>query len=62
MQDGNQGSFSATELADIMAIWRGVSEDYGPFGVDVTTEDPGPSYPLSSYARVAIGGSSADCE
>ena len=30
-------AFSDAELAAIAAIWRGVAEDYVPFGVDVTT-------------------------
>lgn len=30
-------AFSSQELAAIVAIWRGVSEDYWPFGIDVTT-------------------------
>jgi subtilisin-like proprotein convertase family protein len=37
----NNPSFSATELANIREIWERVSEDYLPFNVDVTTEDPG---------------------
>lgn len=36
--DGNQASFSDTELAKIQDIWKRVSEDYAPFDVDVTTE------------------------
>lgn len=39
--DNNPSSFSATELANIREIWERVSEDYLPFNVDVTTEDPG---------------------
>jgi len=62
LQDGNVGSFSASELADILTIWRSVSEDYAPFNVDVTTEDPGAAYLATSGTRVAIGGSSSDCE
>jgi len=34
-------TFSASELATVQAIWAGVAEDYAPFDVDVTTEDPG---------------------
>lgn len=34
-------TFSASELARIEEIWRRVSEDFAPFDVDVTTEDPG---------------------
>ena len=39
--DNNTSSFSVTELANIREIWERVSEDYLPFNVDVTTEDPG---------------------
>jgi hypothetical protein len=39
--DGNPGSFSATEQQRIHDIWQIVSDDFAPFDVDVTTEDPG---------------------
>ena len=39
--DGNIFSFSSTEITNITEIWRRVSEDYAPFNVDVTTQDPG---------------------
>jgi PKD repeat protein len=65
--DGNSGSFSASELANIQEIWKRVSEDYAPWDVDVTTEEP----PLESLRktsssdtaygiRMVIGGSSYD--
>lgn len=38
--DGDS-QFSNAELARIQAIWARVAEDYRPFDVDVTTEDPG---------------------
>lgn len=38
--DGNPASFSATELERIQYIWQRVAEDYAPFDVDVTTEEP----------------------
>ena len=38
--DGNPASFSATELDRIQYIWQRVAEDYAPFDVDVTTEEP----------------------
>ena len=34
-------AFSATELTRIAGVWQRVAEDYAPFDVDVTTEDPG---------------------
>lgn len=38
--DGNRSSFSAAERAAITSIWSRVAEDYAPFNVDVTTEEP----------------------
>lgn len=38
--DGNPAAFSDTELTRIQNIWRRVAEDYAPFDVDVTTEEP----------------------
>jgi PKD repeat protein len=65
--DGNPGSFSSAELERIQYIWQRVVEDYAPFDVDVTTEDPGlealrkTSSTDSAYGiRVCIGGSSSD--
>jgi hypothetical protein len=34
-------TFSTNELARIQEIWMSVAEDFMPFDVDVTTEDPG---------------------
>ncbi len=39
--DGNPSSFSNVELDRIQDIWKLVAEDYAPFDIDVTTEDPG---------------------
>ena len=38
--DGDPTTFNATELDRIQAIWQRVAEDYAPFDVDVTTEEP----------------------
>ena len=38
--DGNAGSFSNGEMDSIQGAWARVAEDYAPFNVDVTTEDP----------------------
>lgn len=38
--DGSPTSFSTTETNNIAEIWRRISEDYSPFDVDVTTEQP----------------------
>ncbi|MBU2074458.1 MAG: fibronectin type III domain-containing protein [Actinobacteria bacterium] len=34
-------AFNAEEHATIQEVWQRVAEDYAPFDVDVTTEDPG---------------------
>ncbi len=39
--DGNYNTFSSTERLNIQNIWERVSEDFRPFNVDVTTQDPG---------------------
>ncbi len=39
--DGDAARFSALERTVIRSVWQRVSEDYAPFDVDVTTEDPG---------------------
>ena len=39
--DGKKSAFSEEEISDIAEIWQQVAEDYVPFDVDVTTEDPG---------------------
>lgn len=36
-------AFSTTEMDAIQGIWQRVSEDFAPFDVDVTTEQPAPS-------------------
>ncbi len=38
--DGNPKAFSETELNNIREIWQRVAEDYAPFDVDITTEEP----------------------
>ncbi|MBA3485329.1 MAG: hypothetical protein H0T51_26340, partial [Pirellulales bacterium] len=60
-------SFSDTELERIQRIWERVAEDYIPFNVDVTTEDPGVDALRDGGGsdtrwgvRVVIGGSSSD--
>lgn len=39
--DGAPGTFSDAERNEIVSVWKRVSEDYAPFDVDVTTQDPG---------------------
>jgi Metallo-peptidase family M12B Reprolysin-like len=65
--DGNVASFSDPERQRIQLIWERVSEDFIPFNVDVTTEDPGAAALTKSGSpdeewgiRIVIGGSSSD--
>ena len=60
-------SFSDAEKERIQGIWMRVAEDYLPFDVDVTTEEPGSAALLRSGAsdtqwgvRMVIGGNSND--
>jgi hypothetical protein len=39
--DANGAAFTDSEKEKIQTIWQRVAEDYAPFEVDVTTEDPG---------------------
>lgn len=59
-KDNSPSTWSADELADIVAIWRSVAEDYAMFDVDVTTVDPGNAALTNSGIRVAIGGAYTD--
>jgi PKD repeat protein len=38
--DGNPSAFSGAELTNIREIWQRVAEDYAPFDVDITTQEP----------------------
>lgn len=40
-RDSNSGAFSNSELSQMREIWKLVAEDFAPFDVNVTTEDPG---------------------
>jgi PKD repeat protein len=40
-QDGDPNTFNESERAAIQGIWKRVAEDYAPFAIDVTTQDPG---------------------
>ena len=60
-------SFSDAEKERIQGIWERVVEDYIPFDVDVTTEDPGSAVLMQAGAgdqewgvRMVIGGDSSD--
>ncbi|MEO5961513.1 MAG: PKD domain-containing protein [Opitutaceae bacterium] len=39
--DGDPATFNVDERAAIESIWKRVAEDYAPFAIDVTTQDPG---------------------
>ena len=52
-------AFSDAELAIIQGVWRRVSEDYAPFGVDVTTEFTTEAAITRSSAADAVYGTRA---
>ncbi len=65
--DGDTSSFNAAELQRINNIWERVAEDFAPFDVDVTTEEPALDRLINSGGgdqnwgvRVAIGGNYSD--
>jgi|GEM_PF-1669801 len=66
--DGNVSSFSDLELERIQFIWERVVEDFSPFDINVTTEEPSDLSDLTRSGpgdqrwgvRVAIGGSAND--
>ena len=39
--DGSPSTFSSEELNRIQEVWHRTAEDFSPFDIDVTTEDPG---------------------
>lgn len=63
---GDGPGFSAEERAMVQEIWARVAEDYAPFDVDVTTQDPGSAALLRSstgdpaYGLRVLIGSNAD--
>jgi hypothetical protein len=65
--DKNPNAFSNAELERIQYIWQRVAEDFAPFNIDVTTQDPGEAALDNTGGsdtrwgvRVAIGGSYSD--
>jgi hypothetical protein len=65
--NGDASTFSNYERYKIQETWLRVAEDYAPFDVDVTTQDPGVAglsksngADTSYGVRVVIGGSSTD--
>lgn len=64
--DSDYGAFNDSEKAAIQDIWSRVAEDFLPFAVDVTTEDPGIDSLLNTGGsdtswgiRVVVGGDGA---
>jgi hypothetical protein len=54
--DGNPNAFNTNELSNIISIWNRVAEDFIPFDVDVTTEEPPANALLrTSQADTAYG-------
>ena len=58
--DGDSTTYNAEERGDIQKMWYLVSEDFLPFTIDVTTEDPGPGFPgmravVDGSARYSYG-------
>ena len=41
--DGDPDTFNATEIDRIQKTWQIVAEDFSPFDINVTTQDPGPA-------------------
>ena len=64
--DGNPSTFTDTELDRIQRIWQRVAEDYAPFNIDITTQDPGSAALMKTSSqdtdwgvRVIVGGDGA---
>jgi subtilisin-like proprotein convertase family protein len=54
--DGDPSTFSSAELLRIQMIWDRVAEDFSPFDVDVTTEEPPANQLANDGIRAIIGG------
>jgi hypothetical protein len=54
--DADVNNFSQQELDNIVEIWKGVSEKYSPFNLNVTTVDP---HSLQRAMNIVIGGNGA---
>ena len=54
--DADRSAFSTGERVEVQNIWQRVSEDFAPFDVDVTTQDPGaPALVRTDSADQAFG-------
>ena len=56
--DGDATTFSQQELDNIVEVWKRVAEEFAPFHIDVTTEDPG-DFTDGVGMRISIGGDGA---
>jgi hypothetical protein len=54
-RDGDTTTFNADEVSHITGTWMRVAEDYAPFRVDVTTEEPASFGPTVGTAVVTQG-------
>jgi hypothetical protein len=55
--DGDESTFTDHELANIVDIWKAVSEDYSAFNINVSTVEPAvlaPGVPIANANRVAL--------
>lgn len=59
--DATRTAFTTVELDKIIVLWRMVAEDFMPFDVDVTTEDPGAAAFIYSGAGDTNWGMRALC-
>ncbi|HEY8559133.1 MAG TPA: PKD domain-containing protein [Pyrinomonadaceae bacterium] len=57
--DGDPTTFNQQEQDAIQYIWQRVAEDFAPFDVDVTTEDPGDAAIFRSSSSDALYGTRA---
>ncbi len=57
--DGNPGAFNDTERMLVQDVFQRVAEDYAPFDVDVTTEDPGAAAIIRTDASDQVYGTRA---
>lgn len=57
--DGDPNSFNQQEQDVIQYIWQRVAEDYAPFDVNVTTEDPGDAAIIRSNSSDLLYGTRA---
>ena len=54
-KDGDTNTFSAAELSAITQIWERVAEDFAPFDVDITTEQPAAWSRYTGHALITPG-------